>query len=149
LNKKYNNLNGWLIAVQIFMIVKAFIWIRNVQLYLGILDEKDNLLSSMGIKDPHLYNIFVYFELINSFLCLSFYIMLIYYMFKRSHFFPMLVFIFLISEFIFNIISALIFIQIQPMDSSAIWSLLVNFIIALIILLYIKRSERVKFTFVK
>ncbi len=148
MDRKYKNINGWLFAVQIFLIVKAFIWIRNVQLYLGILDKKDEMLTSMGITEPGLYNIFVYYEVVTSFLCLSFYIIMVYYMFKRSRLFPKLTYIFLVSEFIINIISTTIFIQILPIEASIMWNLIVNFVIAVIILIYLKYSERVKLTFI-
>ena len=111
LEKKYRTLNGWLILVQMFLIIKAFVWIRNVELYLNVFDKKDELLKTINVSNIGLYNVFVYFELVMSFLCLCFYIIMIYYLFKRSRFFPKLTNIFLISEILLNFISTFILIQ--------------------------------------
>ncbi|MFI5144606.1 MAG: DUF2569 family protein [Ignavibacteria bacterium] len=149
LEKKYRTLNGWLILVQMFLIIKAFVWIRNVELYLTVVDKKDELLKTINVSDTGLYNIFVYFELVMSFLCLFFYIILIYYMFKRSRFFPKLANLFLISEILLNFISTFIFIQLQPIEPAIIWNLAVNFVVAVLMIIYLRNSVRVKMTFVK
>ena len=149
MEKKYRTLNGWLILVQMFLIVKAFVWIRNVELYLSVVDKKDELLKTLGAVDIGMYNIFVYFELIMSFVCLSFYIIMIYYLFKRSQFFPKLANIFIISEILLNIISTFIFIGIQPAEPAILWNLAVNFVVAVLLIIYLRNSVRVKLTFVK
>ena len=149
MEKKYTNLNGWLIIVQMFLIIKAFVWIRNVELYLNVFEKKDELLKTINVSNTGLYNIFVYFELVMSFLCLSFYIIMIYYLFKRSRFFPKLTNLFLISEILLNFISTFIFIQLQPIEPAIIWNLAVNFVVAVLMIIYLRNSVRVKFTFVK
>ena len=149
MEKNYRNLNGWLILVQMFFIVKAFVWIRNVELYLNVFDKKDELLKTINVSNTGLYNIFVYYELVMSFLCLSFYIIMIYYLFKRSRFFPKLTNIFLICEILLNFISTFIFIQLQPVEPAIIWNLAVNFAVAVLMIIYLRNSVRVKLTFVK
>lgn len=149
LDKKYRTLNGWLILVQIFLIVKAFVWIRNVELYLSVVDKKDELMKTLGTVDTGLYNFFVYFELMMSFICLCFYIIMIYYLFKRSKYFPKLAYIFLISEILLNIISTFIFVRIQPAEPAILWNLAVNFAVAVLLIIYLRNSVRVKLTFVK
>ena len=149
MEKKYTNLNGWLILVQMFLIIKAFVWIRNVELYLNVFEKKDELLKTINVSNTGLYNFFVYFELVMSFLCLSFYIIMIYYLFKRSRFFPKLTNLFLISEILLNFISTFIFIQLQPVEPAIIWNLAVNFAVAVIMIVYLRNSARVKLTFVK
>ncbi len=125
---------------------------KYLSLILPLLDKnlvsKNEMLTSMGITEPNLYNIFVYYEVVTSFLCLSFYIIMVYYMFKRSRLFPRLTYIFLVSEFILNFISTIIFLQILPIEASIMWNLIVNFVIVVIILIYLKYSERVKLTFI-
>ena len=64
--KGINSISGWLIAVQVFIILNAFGWIRNLELFFGLLGEKDKLIESQKIADPFLYNAFIYYEIAAS-----------------------------------------------------------------------------------
>src|SRR5688572_18241212 len=61
-------LGGWLILIQIFIILNAISWVGNLQMFYGIYGEKDTLIKAQNIQDPGLYNAFIYYELAMSLL---------------------------------------------------------------------------------
>ena len=95
--KGINSISGWLMVVQVFIILNAIEWIRNLEIFYGLLGEKDKLIQSQGITDPMLYNSFIYYEIIVSIIFAAFSIVLVYYMFKRSRIFPVLFIVYLVS----------------------------------------------------
>ena len=141
-------LGGWLIPVQIFIILNAMSWLKNLQIFYGLLGEKDALIKSQNISDPSLYNAFVYYELAASlvFAFLSFAVF--YYFFKRNRHFPLMMIVFLVIEIIAELLSILIFGSIIN-DTSFIWQKIIfSFVIAVLIIVYLKISKRVKLTFI-
>src|SRR5438045_507747 len=97
-NINVRTLGGWLMAVQVFIILNALSWLRNLQVFYGLYGDKDNLIRTEGASNPSLYNTFIYFELASSivFTFLSF--MAFYYFFKRNSYFPLLMTVYLILE---------------------------------------------------
>ena len=148
--KKINTrtLGGWLILIQIFIILNAISWLKNLQIFYGLLGEKDTLMKSQNITDTSLYNTFIYYELAASlvFTFLSF--VVFYYFFKRNRNFPLMMTIFLILELIAELVSLLLFGNLAA-DSTFMWQKIIfSFVIAVLMIVYLRISKRVKLTYI-
>jgi len=146
--KGINNLSGWLSVVQIFIILNAFGWIRNLQLFYGLLGEKDKLIKDLKIADPSLYSFFIYYELAVSLVLIFFTVILVYYMFKRSKYFPMIFIIYLILDLVVEALVLVLFSSVAETPLIAKEKLIVGAAIAVLLIVYIKISKRVKVTFI-
>ncbi len=146
--KNIQNLAGWLSVVQIFIILNAFGWLRNLQLFYGLLGEKDKLIETQKIADPSLYNFFIYYELAVSLIFILFSVALIYYMFKRSRYFPLIFIVFLILDLAAEALVLVLFSSVAQTPLIAEEKIIVGAAIALLLIVYIKISKRVKLTFI-
>lgn len=148
-NINVRNLGGWLMAVQVFIILNALSWLRNLQVFYGIYGDKDNLIRTSGAANPSLYNTFIYFELASSivFTFLSF--MTFYYFFKRNRYFPLIMTGYLILEILVDTISYFTFIPITGQQDIIWQKLIFSSVVAVLLIVYLRISERVKLTFTK
>lgn len=147
--KSINTIGGWLMAVQVFIFLNAYGWIRNFQLFNSLLSEKEKIIQQGGITDPALYSYFIYYELAASIIFTVFSVVIIYYMFKRSKLFPMLFVIYIIADLLTDGLVLIFFGSVSEgpaiIQQKAIFSL----VITIILVSYIRFSKRVKETFVK
>ncbi len=148
-NKSINSVGGWLMAVQVFIFLNAYGWIRNFQIFSGLLSEKDKLIQSQGIADPALYNFFIYYELAASIIFTVFSIALIYYMFKRAKLFPMLFVIYIILDLLTDALVLFFFGSVSESPEIIKQKLIFSFVITILLISYIRFSKRVKETFIK
>lgn len=146
--KGINNLGGWLSVVQIFIILNAFGWIRNLQLFYGLLGEKDKLIQTQKPPDPSLYSFFIYYELAASFIFIFLSVYLIYYMFKRSKYFPVMFIVYLILDLLAEALVLVLFSSVAETPLIAEEKLIVGAAVALLLIVYVKVSKRVKLTFI-
>ncbi|MCI0449826.1 MAG: DUF2569 domain-containing protein [Chlorobi bacterium] len=141
-------LGGWLIPIQIFIILNAISWVRNLQIFYGLLGEKEVLIKSQNITDPEKYFTFIYYELAVSLIFTFLSFVLFYYFFKRNKYFPLMMTIFLITEVIAESLSFILFGSLIPVQEIVIQKLAFSSVIAIIIIVYLKVSKRVKLTFI-
>ena len=146
--KNIQNLAGWLSAVQVFIILNAFGWLRNLQLFYGLLEEKDKLIETQKMADPSLYNFFIYYELGASLLFVFLSAALIYYMFKRSKYFPNMLIVFLVLDLAAEALVLVLFSSVSAVPLIADEKLIAGAAIAVLLIVYIKISKRVKATFI-
>lgn len=134
-------------AVQVFIILNALSWIKNLQTFYELLGEKDNLIKTQNISNPSLYNTFIYFELASSvvFTFLSF--IVFYYFFKRNKLFPLIMIIYLVIELAVDAASYFIFMPITGQQDIIWQKLIFSAAVAILIISYLKTSIRVKMTF--
>jgi hypothetical protein len=141
-------LGGWLILIQIFIILNAITWVGNLQLFYGILGQKEALVKSQNISDPSLYYTFIYYELGMSLLLTFGAFVVFYYFFKRNKNFPMIMTVYLIIEVVIEGLSFLIFGHLIP-DKTLIYQKFgFTAVIAVAIIVYLRVSKRVKVTFI-
>lgn len=141
-------LGGWLIAIQVFIILNAITWIGNLQMFYQMLGKKDILIKDKNITDPSLYITFIYYELAASLIFAFLAFVVFYYFFKRNHLFPVIITIYLILEVIVEGLSFLIFSSIAS-DHTLLWQKFIStIVIAAAIIIYMKISKRVKLTFI-
>ncbi|MEO8514373.1 MAG: DUF2569 family protein [Ignavibacteria bacterium] len=141
-------LGGWLIAIQVFIIINAISWVGNLQLFYKLLGEKDTLIKEKPQTDASLLNIFVYYELASSLVFTFLAFVVFYYFFKRNKNFPLYMTIYLIFEVVVEALSYILFGHLAS-DPAIMWQKLAfSFVIAVVIIFYLKRSERVKETFI-
>jgi hypothetical protein len=141
-------LGGWLILIQIFIILNAISWVGNLQMFYGIYGEKDTLIKAQNIQDPGLYNAFIYYELAMSLLLTFGAFLVFYYFFKRNKNFPLIMTVYLIIEVAAEGLSFLLFGSMIP-DKALIYQKFgFTFVIAVAIIIYLKVSKRVKLTFI-
>ncbi len=148
-SKSINNIGGWLMVVQVFIFLNAYGWVRNFQIFSGLLNEKDKLIQTQVITDAALYNYFIYYELAASIIFTVFSIALIYYMFKRSKLFPMLFVIYIILDLLTDGLVMLFFGSVSEAPAIIMQKLIFSLIITILLVSYIKFSRRVKETFIK
>ena len=141
-------LGGWLIAIQVFIILNAMSWVGNLQLFYKLLGEKDAYIKEKPQTDAALLNIFVYYELAASLLFAFGAFMVFYYFFKRNSRFPLIMTIYLIAEVIIEALSYVLFSHLAS-DPTIMWQKLAfSGVVAILIIFYLRRSERVKKTFI-
>jgi hypothetical protein len=148
--KQFNTktLGGWLIPVQVFIILNAISWISNLQLYYKFLGEKDVLVKEKGLTDPSLLNIFIYYELAASLVFAFLAFVVFFYFFKRNKYFPLMMIIYLVAEVIIEGISFVLFGHLSN-DPVLLWQKLAfSAALAVVMIIYLKKSERVKQTFI-
>lgn len=145
----YNSLGGWLIPIQIFLILNSISWLKVFTVFLGLLGEKDKLSETYGALDPSQSLFFIYYELISSVVLVSLSIVTIYYFFRRSRYFKPLMIIYLILDFLVQLISYFLFGSQMAEQSHILQKLAFSFVISLLISVYIIMSMRVRSTFVK
>lgn len=145
--KGINSVSGWLIAVQVFIILNAFGWLRNMELFFGLLGEKDKLIESQKIADPFLYNAFMYYEIAASVIFTVFSIAVVYYMIKRAKFFPSMFIIYIVLNLAVEAFVLLIFNEVSETPLITKEKLIFSVVIGVILIIYIRVSKRVKQTF--
>lgn len=141
-------LGGWLILIQIFIILNAIMWVKNLQLFYDILGKKEILVKEQSAADPSTYFAFIYYELGMSLLLTFGAFVVFYYFFKRNKNFPLIMTIYLITEVVIEGLSFLIFGHLIP-DKTLIYQKFgFTFVIAAAIIVYLRVSKRVKVTFI-
>jgi len=141
-------LGGWLIAVQVFLIMNAISWVRNLQMYYELFGKKDELIKEKGISDPGIYTAFIYYELAASLLFAFGAFISFWYFFKRNSYFPLIMTIYLIAEVVVEGVSFLAFGSLAD-DQSLLWEKFgFTALIAVSFIIYLRRSKRVKQTFI-
>ena len=141
-------LGGWLIPIQVFIIVNAISWVGNLQLYYEILGKTDAYLKEKHITDTAVYTVFVYYELAASLVFAFGSFVVFYYFFKRNRYFPLVMIIFLAAEVTVEGLSYFLFSHLAPDSSIMLQKLIFSFVVAALIIVYLKISERVKLTFI-
>lgn len=141
---KYKRLGGWLGVLQVALLVNAFSWLRNVQLFLGLKEEFGNKISTEVIRMN-----FIWFELISSFVMLGFSAIVIYYFMKRKIVFKILILVYLAFEVIVELLVFFLFAGLTTNQEFGLYTLLFKVVIAGLIAGYILKSERVQKTFVE
>ena len=141
-------LGGWLIAVQAFIILNAISWVGNLQMYYKLLGEKDVLIKEKPPADAGLLNVFVYYELASSLVFAFLCFVVFYFFYKRNRNFPLIMIIYLIAEIIVEGLSYLLFAHLSNDPVLMLQKLAFSAAIAAAIIVYLKRSERVKQTFI-
>ena len=142
------SLGGWLIAVQAFIILNAISWVGNLQVYYKLLGEKDVLIKEKPAADADLLNTFVYFELAASLVFAFLCFVVFYYFYKRNRNFPLIFIIYLVAEVIVEAVSYLLFAHLSNDPVLMLQKLAFSTVIAVVMIVYLKRSERVKQTFI-
>ncbi len=141
-------LGGWLIAIQVFIIVNAISWVGNLQLFYKLLGEKDMLIKEKPQTDAALLNVFVYYELASSLIFAFLAFVVFYFFYKRNRNFPLIMIIYLIAEVVVESLSYILFGHLAS-DPTIMWQKLAfSLVIAIVIIIYLKRSVRVKETFI-
>jgi len=141
-------LGGWLIAVQAFIILNAISWVGNLQVYYKLLGEKDVLIKQKPPEDATLLNIFIYFELAASLIFAFLCFVVFYFFYKRNNKFPLILIIYLIAEIVIEGLSYVIFGHLSNDPVLMLQKLAFSVVVAVAIIVYLKRSERVKQTFI-
>ena len=141
-------LGGWLIAIQVFIIVNAISWVGNLQMYYKLLGEKELLIKQKPAEDASLLNIFIYFELAASLVFAFLCFVVFYFFYKRNNRFPLILTVYLIAEVLIEAISYIIFGHLSNNPALMLQKLGFSVVIAVAIIVYLKRSERVKQTFI-
>ena len=141
-------LGGWLIAVQAFIILNAISWVGNLQVYYKLLGEKDVLIKQKPPEDTTLLNVFIYFELAASLVFAFLCFVVFYFFYKRNTKFPLILIIYLIAEVVIEGLSYVIFGHLSNDPILMLQKLAFSVVVAVAIIVYLKRSERVKQTFI-
>lgn len=141
-------LGGWLILIQIFIILNAISWIGNLQTFYGLYGEKDKLIQAQKISEGSEYSLFIYYELAASLLLSFGAFVVFYYFFKRNRNFPLIMTIYLITEVIVEGLSFVIFGSLIKGDAILWQKLIFSVVIAIVIIIYLRVSKRVKLTFI-
>ena len=142
-------LGGWLILVQAYIIFNAIMWVKNAQLFWGLVKEKDKLIAAMS-SNPNsgMYVTFIYFELVASIVFMILMFVLFYIFFKKWKNFPSLMIITLSFEIVSECFSYFYFGPISGYSDAILQKLIFSVIIAAVLIVYLKISKRVKLTFV-
>lgn len=148
--KKINTrtLGGWLIAIQVFIILNAFSWVGNLQLYYKLFGEKDILIKEKPQTDAVLLNVFVYYELALSLVFAFLTFVVFYFFYKRNRNFPLIMIIYLVAEVVVESLSYILFGHLASDPTIMLQKLAFSLVIAIVVIIYLKRSERVKETFI-
>jgi len=141
-------LGGWLIAIQAFIILNAISWVGNLQVYYKLLGEKEILIKQKPPEDAALLNIFIYYELATSLVFAFLCFVVFYFFYKRNTRFPLILIIYLIAEIVIEGLSYIIFGHLSNDPTLMLQKLAFSIVIAVAIIVYLKRSERVKQTFI-
>ncbi|RPI17524.1 MAG: DUF2569 family protein [Ignavibacteriae bacterium] len=148
--KDYKSIGGWLMVLQVFILLNGISWLRNIQLFFGLLGEKEKLIDEMHISAPGAYTAFIYFEIVAAIVMLLFTITLIYYMFKMAKVFKLLVIIYVAVEVVLEFLVYFLFgPMLQTIGSIPVEKMAFSVVIAGLITFYILTSIRVKETFVR
>jgi hypothetical protein len=147
-NINVRTLGGWLIPVQILIILNALIWLKNLQTFYALLGEKDNLIKAQNSINASLYNTFIYFELASSILFTFLSFAIFYYFFKRNKFFPLMMTIYLFLELVIDTASYFIFMPITGQQDIVWQQLIFRAVVAVLVIIYLRVSLRVKMTFI-
>lgn len=142
------SLGGWLIPIQIFIILNAISWIKNLQIFYNLLSEKQTLINQKPLDMMKLTEFFIYYELAVSLIFSFFSFAVFYYFFKRNKLFPILMITYLILEIILETVSLIIFRNLYEDYNFIIQKFIFTIVIASLIILYLLKSERVKLTFI-
>lgn len=145
----FKSLGGWLIPLQVFIILNGISLFRNLELFMGLLNEKDKLIDKLHASDPSIYLSFIYFEIITAVVMLAFTAALFYFMFRRYRLFKLLTIIYFITEVILE--AAVIFIFSSRMEGIAavpVEKIYFTAAISLLVIIYILKSRRVELTFI-
>ncbi len=141
-------LGGWLILIQIFIILNAISWAGNMQVYYKLLGDKDIYLKEKGITDTGIYTAFVYYELAASLVFTFGAFVVFYYFFKRNTHFPIIMTIYLAAEVVTEAVSFFVFSHLAPDPTIMIQKLVFSVVVAAFVIVYLKISKRVKLTFI-
>ncbi|MBE2228720.1 MAG: DUF2569 family protein [Ignavibacteria bacterium] len=141
-------LGGWLIAIQAFIILNAISWVGNLQVYYKLLGEKEILIKQKPPEDAALLNIFIYYELATSLVFAFLCFVVFYFFYKRNTKFPLILIIYIIAEIVVEGLSYVIFGHLSNDPVLMLQKLAFSIVIAVAIIVYLKRSERVKQTFI-
>jgi hypothetical protein len=141
-------LGGWLILVQAFIIFNAIVWLKDAQLFWGLFEKRDSLIAALG-DNPNkgLYAVFVYYELIASVLFTFLMFVLFFIFFKRRSIFPKLMIGTLILQIISETFSYFFFGPISGYQDSLLTKLVFSAATAILLIVYLIYSKRVKLTF--
>ena len=134
--------------MQEFIILNAISWVGNLQVYYKLLGEKDVLIREKPAADAGLLNTFVYFELAASLVFAFLCFVVFYYFYKRNRNFPLIFVIYLVAEVIVEAVSYLLFAHLSNDPVLMLQKLAFSTVIAVVMIVYLKRSERVKQTFI-
>ncbi len=141
-------LGGWLIAIQIFIILNAISWVSNLQYFYKLLGEKDVLIKEKPQTDAVLLNVFVYYELASSLVFAFLTFVVFYFFYKRNINFPLYMIIYLVAKIVVESTSYILFSNLSNDPSIILQKIAFSNAIAIVIIIYLKRSERVKETFI-
>lgn len=141
-------LGGWLIAIQIFIILNAISWVSNLQYFYKLLGEKDILIKEKPQTDAVLLNVFVYYELASSLVFAFLTFVVFYFFYKRNINFPLYMIIYLVAKIVVETTSYILFSNLSNDPSIILQKIAFSNAIAIVIIIYLKRSERVKETFI-
>ena len=141
-------LGGWLIPIQVFIIVNAISWVGNLQLYYELLGKTDSYLKEKQITDTAVYTVFVYYELAASLVFAFGSFVVFYFFYKRNRYFPAVMIIFLAAEVVVEAVSYFLFSHLAPDNTLMLQKLIFSIAVAALIIVYLKISERVKLTYI-
>lgn len=142
-------LGGWLILVQAYIILNVVMWVKNAQIFWGLLGEKDKLIAAMG-NNPNiaLYTAFMYYEFVASVVFMIMMFSLFFIFFKKWSVFPTLMIITLVFEALSETFSYFYFGPISGNAEGILQKLIFSVVIAAVLIVYLKVSKRVKMTFI-
>ena len=141
-------LGGWLILVQAYLIFNAVVWLKNANLFWGLLKEKDTLISALGNNsNTGLYVTFIYYEVTASIIFTILMFVLFFIFFKKWKLFPKLMIITLILQILSEAFSYFYFGPISGYQESLLQKLIFSSAIAVLLIVYLIISKRVKLTF--
>ena len=142
-----NKLGGWLIVVAIDLIILSLIFLYLIYERISVLGDPSY--SSIFIEIPFMPTLLI-IEIIRYAVYFSFAIYITIYFFKRDNRFPKMFTIFLITNAIIGILNMFVEINTygETSNYSGFWGLLRGFGHAAIWIIYMKKSDRVKSTFV-
>ncbi len=141
-------LGGWLILVQAYIILNVVMWVKNAQIFYGLITEKDKLIAAMG-NNPNIgiYTTFMYYELVASVVFMIMMFVLFFIFFKKWRAFPPLMIITLVFEVISETFSYFYFGSISGNAEGILQKLIFSVVIAAVLIVYLRISKRVKLTF--
>lgn len=142
-------LGGWLILVQAYIIFNLVVWLKDLNLFWGLLKEKDKMLEALG-SNPNigLYTTFIYFEVVVSIVFTLAMFAMFFIFFKKWRVFPKLMISVLTLQIASEAFSYFYFGPISGYQESLLQKLVFSAFVALILIGYLVMSKRVKMTFV-
>lgn len=140
--KKYRRIGGWLHVLQIGLLLNAFSWLRNVQLFLGLKEEYGNKIGEAARMS------FIWFELVASFVMLGFSVIVIFYFFKTRRVVILLLPIYLSFELLEELLVYFLFGHLTGNMEMVLYKVIFSIAVIGLTAVYWFKSERVKRTFV-